>query len=410
MFMTRRRTTVTALFLASGLIVSTAGAQTTYPQTIYWGAGLIDIPVAWVSPLSGDFAMSYSGKNFKRDPGLPKINYNDRLNSQLTFSVSVFGRVEGGVAFFSSNPEWGFFGQALLVNEEQFRASPGAARWIPSIAVGMRNVGPYEQIDRFGVGYSLFPPPPGDLTGNYRHEADSLHENFNTAQTVYGVVTKSFSLSDVVGSWPDVNLSFTVGYGNGLFSDDGDLGDLYSKHETGGLFGGIKIDAQPTPNVLLSLMAENNAWDYNIGGVVDYRGLRAGVYWTEVGGSGESTPTQPERVLYGYSKLAFSVGWQSNVFALLKGDFLRNRVAELERQREQLVAEIASRQQRIAALQLEINRYEAQNLLELEQRRAEAEAQLRAEREALQRLEDRLRRLEQQSPPPPPPTSRQPER
>ena len=42
---------------------------------------------------------------------------------------------------------------------------------------------------------------------------------------------------------------------------------------------------------------------------------------------------------------------------------------------------------------------EAQNLLELEQRRAQAEQELRAEREALQRLEERLRRLEQNTPP-----------
>ena len=114
--------------------------------------------------------------------------------------------------------------------------------------------------------------------------------------------------------------------------------------------------------------------------------------------------------LYNYSKVAFTVGWQSNIFALLRGDFLQNRAAELERQRQGLLAEIAKRQQRIAALELEINRYEAQNLLELEQRRAQAESELRAEREALRRLEERLRRVEQQAPPPTttPPTTTPP--
>jgi hypothetical protein len=60
----------------------------------------------------------------------------------------------------------------------------------------------------------------------------------------------------------------------------------------------------------------------------------------------------------------------------------------------------------VQALELEINRLEAQNLLELEQRRVEAEAQLRSEREALQRLEERLKVLEGRNPPPsqqPPP-------
>jgi hypothetical protein len=152
-------------------------------------------------------------------------------------------------------------------------------------------------------------------------------------------------------------------------------------------------------------MAENNAWDFNVGASLDWRGMRAGLYWTELGaGSAQSAAnTNKEaaaRALYNYSKFAFTVGLQSNIFALLKGDFLRTHVTQLERQREVLLAEIQTRQQRIAALELEINRYEAQNLLELEQRRAAAEAELRAEREALQRLEERLRRIEERAPPP----------
>ena len=39
-------------------------AQQTYPQTLYWGAGLIDVPVAWVSPVNGDFALAFSGQTF----------------------------------------------------------------------------------------------------------------------------------------------------------------------------------------------------------------------------------------------------------------------------------------------------------------------------------------------------------
>jgi len=77
-------------------------------------------------------------------------------------------------------------------------------------------------------------------------------------------------------------------------------------------------------------------------------------------------------------------------------------VARLERTRNELLAEITNRQQRIAALELELNRYEAQNLLELEQRRQQAEAELRQEREALRRLEERLRRVESQNPQRPP--------
>jgi uncharacterized small protein (DUF1192 family) len=395
---------VTAATIGLGALASPLAAQQTYPQTLYWGAGLVDIPVAWVAPLSGDFALNYSVKTFEKgDQTVTKINYNDQLNSQLTFSLSVFGRVEAGVAFYSSNPEYGFFGQALVLNEEDYRGRPGG--WfIPSIAFGVRAIGPYAHIDRFGIGYSLLPPNPG--SPNYRHVADSIHDEFDVTPTVYGVGTKSFSLADIRSGWPDLNLSVSIGYGNGLFSDDGELGDAYAKNSTGGLFGGLKVDLTPTPNTVLSLMVENNAWDYNVGASLDWRGMRAGLYWTELGSGSPRSPTNDNdetaaRALYNYSKFAFTLGLQSNIFALLKGDFLRTRVTQLERQREALLAEIQTRQQRIAALELEINRYEAQNLLELEQRRAAAEAELRAEREALQRLEDRLKRIEDRAPPPP---------
>jgi hypothetical protein len=168
------------------------------------------------------------------------------------------------------------------------------------------------------------------------------------------------------------------------------------------LFYGAKVDFNAAPHTVVSLLAENNAWDYNIGASLSYRGVRAGAYLTELGaGSSSGTPGNGASYIYNYQKFSFTIGWQSNIFALLRGNFLQSRTAALERQRQGLLAEIARRQERIAQLELEINRYEAQNLLELEQRRAAAEVQLRDERATLQRLEDRLRRIEQQVTPPP---------
>lgn len=384
--------------LALGMIAGTARAQQTYPATLYWGTGLIDIPVAWVSPMTGDFALAYSGKVFEVDPIEPRVNYNDRINSQLTFSLSAAGRLEAGIAFYSANPEYGFFGRGLLIREQDF--SEGWGRWlVPSFALGARNVGSYGRIDRFGAGYQLLAPDDG--SPNYRHVADSLHLNFSTAPTFYGVATKSFSLAEIRSAFPDIDVSLTVGYGNGLFEDDGGL-EGYARHATGGLFYGVKTDFAPGPNLLLSLMAENNAWDFNLGASLVYRGLRAGLYLSEVGtGAASPSPDFPGTYLYGYSKVAFAFSWESNMYALLRGEVLAARADELRRQRDLLLAEIAARQQRIAALELEINRYEAQALLELEQRRAAAEAELRAEREALERLEQRLREIEQRIPPPP---------
>jgi hypothetical protein len=381
-------------FVAFGVVPwSMAVAQQEFPQTLYWGSGLIDIPVAWAPPLTGDFALGYSGKRFRVDPIAMKLNYNDRLNSQLTFSAAVFGRLEGGVAFYSSNPEYGFFVRGVLVREEDLAARGGVLSWLPAIAVGARNLGKYGHIDRFGIGYRLLPPTPQDPDA--RHEPDSLHLNFDTAPTLYAVATKSAVFDRLHG----MGLSVSVGAGNGLFSDDGGLGGAYAKNSTGGVFFGAMADFPMTPDFRLSLLAENNAWDFNVGAVAVYRGIRAGVYVTELGASSSSSTIGDVTVPQGfpnYRKVAFTLGWQSNVLALLHGDFLQKRAERLARERQQLLADIGERQRRVTALELELDRYEAQNLLELEQRRAAAEVQLRQERDALRRLEDRLKRVEQQ--------------
>jgi len=379
--------------MALGIVpCMTAAAQQDYPQTLYWGSGLIDIPVAWASPLSGDFALNYSGKRFRVDPVTTKINYNDRLNSQFTMSASALGRLEGGVAFYSSNPEYGFFVRGVLVTEDDLNMRGGWLKWLPAVAVGARNLGKYSHIDRFGIGYALLPPTPTDPDA--RHEPDSLHRNFDTAPTLYAVATKSMVFNQFHG----MGLSVSLGGGNGLFSDDGGLGGAYSKNATGGFFYGAMAEFPVSPDFRVSVMAENNAWDFNLGASANYRGLRAGFYVTELGAGSSETSTSgvsPERV-YNYRKIAFTLGWQSNVMALVRGDFLQKRAERLAHEREQLLAEIGDRQRRVAALQTELDRYEAQNLLELEQRRAAAELQLRQEKDALRRLEDRLKRLEQQ--------------
>jgi hypothetical protein len=389
-----------ALLATSAAVVlpRIANAQQTYPQTTYWGAGLIDIPVAWVSPVTGDFSVNFSGKTFHGAKASPGFAVLDGLNTNGALSFSFFGRLETGVSIYSDNPEWGLFAQGLLLNEENFRVKSGLARWVPSIAVGMRNIGPYDHIDRFTVGYNLFPGTPANP--GKQHEADSLHQNFSTGNTVYGVATKSFALNELNPGWGKTTLSFTFGYGNGLFKNDGGLGAAYAANSWNGAFGGVKVDLYPTKNSTLSFMAENNSWDYNLGASYEWHGMRAGAYWTELGGSRTDTITATAAAKeFGYSKFSFTLGWQNNVMALLRGHTLDRRVAQLERERQLLTGEITARQQRIASLELEINRYQAQNLLELEQRRAQAEQELRSEREALNRLEERLHRLEQDAPP-----------
>ncbi len=368
----------------------TGYGQTEFPQTLNWGSGLIDIPAAWVSPVTGDFALDWAARSLRTTPAIP--SYHRSLAGTAALQVALFGRAELGMSLLSSDFEHGLYGQALLFNEDDFRGRP--AGLLPSVAVGMRNVGPYSHIDRLGLGYQ-------QALGPGRASApvivpDASHRSFSTANTLYGVATKSFSLADLRPTWPDVGVSLTLGYGDGLFSNHGTLPTrTYAADATGGLFYGVKADVRPSPNTVVALMAENNAWDFNAGAYVGYRGLRAGLAMTELGaGSPRFAPSVPTSALYRYSKLDFTIGWQSNLFAIVHGDVLRNRVATLRRQQALLLAEIGQRQERIVELQGEIHRYEAQNLLELEERRAQAETQLRTETDALHRLEERLRRVE----------------
>jgi hypothetical protein len=404
---------------AAGLTLTTvcartAAAQTEFPQTRYWGTGLIDIPVASVSPLSGDFAIQYAGTGYQTSPLVPL--YHQGLNSQGNFTLALFGRAEIGVTAFSGDPEQGFSGQVLLLRDRDF-ASTSVLRYLPNVALGIRNVGPYSHIDRFNLGYGESANPNGGSAPVIR--VDSIHSSFDTKNSVYGVATKGFLLSDIKSSWPEVGVDLTVGYGDGLFSNHGNLPTrVYASNATGGLFYGVDATIRPTPNTLITVMGENNAWDFNLGAQVDYRGLRAGVAVTELGaGSQKINPADAATAIYHYTKFAFTLGWHSNIFALFKGHFLENREAALRQDRDRMLAEVAKRQSRIGELQELVKQYEAQNLLELEQRREAAQAELKAESEALHRLEERLKRVEQETgggnPPPPrenPPSAPPPHR
>ena len=192
-------------------------AQQVFPQTLHWGAGLIDIPTAWVSQENADFAVSYGAKFLQTSPTVPQYTSSSVQAGQI--SVDLFRHVELGLSIYSGDFEHGFFGRVLVINPDDF--SPQTARYMPSVAIGMRNVGPYNHIDRFGYGYFQVLPPGGGSAPKIT--ADSLHSSFQTGNTVYGVMTKHFNIEDLNSSWPDIGIGLTLGYGNGLFSNHGTL-------------------------------------------------------------------------------------------------------------------------------------------------------------------------------------------
>ena len=387
-----------ALLATSAAVVlpGIANAQETYPQTTYWGAGLIDIPVAWVSPVTGDFAVNFSGKTFHGAKASPGLSVLDGLNTNGALSFSFFGRLEAGMSIYSDNPEWGLFAQGLLINEENFRVKSGLIRWVPSVAVGMRNIGPYDHIDRFTVGYNLFPGT--EANPGKQHVADSLHQNFSTGNTVYGVATKSFALNELNPGWGKTTVSLTFGYGNGLFKNDGGLGAAYAANSWSGAFGGVKVDLYPTKSSTLSFMAENNSWDYNLGAAYEWHGLRAGAYWTELGASRADTISvaaegvRLQQVLL-HARLAEQrAGAAARTLARPPRGGARASAAAAHRRDHRAPAAhrvAGARDQPVPGAESSRARTA----------RAQAEQELRSEREALQRLEERLHKLEQDAPP-----------
>lgn len=372
-------------------VARVARAQEEFPEMLQGGSGLIDIPVAYVPPLTGDFGLTLSSTLYHTSPAIPE--YTRQFVPQGAFSVALLGRLQLGVSAYSTDPTQGFFWQALLLDQDDFHS--GIWRVLPSIAVGMRNIGPYQHIDRFGLGYGLDAVPGATAP---RLEVDSLHQSLKTGNTLYGVATKSITVGSGAPGWSTVGFSFSIGYGNGLFSNHGSIPVAeYGSAHTGGLFGGVNANIHPSVNTLITLMAENDGWDDNVGAAVSYRGIRAEVALTELGaGSYRPVAAVPTTALYNYTKVNVSLGWQGNLGGVLQGNLLADRAARLEAEHKRLLAEVGRRSARIAQLQAEIANDESQNRGDLDTRRAQIEDEIRAEEAELQQLNDEIQRIERQ--------------
>jgi hypothetical protein len=111
-----------SIFAALALCVALpAGAQQSYPQTLYWGSGLVDIPVAWVSPISGDFALGFSGKTIEGSTVSSGFDFGNGLNTNAAFSFSFFGRAEIGLEVYCDKAECVFVRRGLLLVVERDR-------------------------------------------------------------------------------------------------------------------------------------------------------------------------------------------------------------------------------------------------------------------------------------------------
>lgn len=358
-----------------------AQQQDPYHATLYQGTGLVTIPVAWVSPRSYDAWFNISAKRIPYAPGA-SMSTATLLNSNVALDVHMFNRMSVGVAAYDQNIDYGFFGQVLLLRDQI--ASP-----VPGVAVGVRNVGPMSHEDRFFVAH--------DVTFNgtgYSKYVAPQYRGFKTAPTVYGVVTKQFGLGPLTGRLPGAQAGVTLGYGNGLFSEDGGLGKSYNRRGTivKGLFLGGRLSTHPSLNSTLEFMAENDGFDWNAGAVYDWRGLSAALYGTELEEGGYNGTGN---YIYNYTKFSFALGYSGNIIDISRGVLLRTRITELTREQQRLNAEIEARARRIRGLEIALRKAQAGELAEMANRRAELERSVQEERDAIKRAEERLRSIQQ---------------
>ena len=167
-------------------------------------------------------------------------------------------------------------------------------------------------------------------------------------------------------------------------------------------------------NSTLTVLAENDGWDWNAGVVAEWRGVTVGLYGTELE-AGSRDGAEEGFNVYNYTKFNFTLGYSGNVRDISNGVVLRARITEMSREQHRLRGEIASRERRIAKLEGELAEARSGELARMDQRRRELEAAVQAEREAIKRATDRLRELEQTGgkppatkPPTPPPAAKPP--
>jgi hypothetical protein len=361
-----------------------------YHSTLYFGTGLINIPVAWVSPNSADAWVNAAGKHLPFYGADANASFSTAINTNLAIDTHWMGLFSVGASAYSQNPEYGFFGQVTLPEGK-------VSTFLPSIAVGVRNLGKYNHEDRFMVGHDIVLGPDG----KYRSISGAEYRNFKTNMTFYGVATKEFSFGALTSRMPNSSLSFSLGYGNGLFSDDGKLGAYYNKSGTlvKGMFLGGRFSAHPTLNTGLQFMLENDGWDWNTGLIYDWRGLSAGLYLTELEEGGREKGNNAG--IYNYMKTNFTLGYSGNIIDISRGVILRTRITELTREMTRLHLEIAQRERRIAGLEVTLRKAQAGELADIAKRRQELESQVQSERDAIRKAQERLEQLEKGGNPPP---------
>jgi hypothetical protein len=271
-------TSLTGLVLA-GLVAAPAleAQTTTMPSTLRYGSGFMDIPVASVLPhmaITGTYSGFFMdlGRTVQIDASGEAIGFGgpvDDFYSDASVAVGLFDRAEFGASLQSFNDAaaggnvWGLFGRVQLVRP----TNQGIG-----VAVGGR----YVTAPDFGDGTSYQPTRLGIPDNRLRSTYTGLSD-VNTELTLYGVASAHIRGFDQ-GVLPDHDLTFSLGYGTGMFQDGDALG-FYNFVGSEGWFLGSAVHIGMGDNSLLTFMGEYNGFDVNFGAELDAGGIRVGAQY-----------------------------------------------------------------------------------------------------------------------------------
>ncbi|MEA3245280.1 MAG: hypothetical protein U9Q74_03895 [Gemmatimonadota bacterium] len=352
-----------------------------YGSTLTFGTGLVSIPVAWVSPETGDLFASVSARAMGVGSYQPKAS-GSLWDLTQSLELHLGGRLSlGGSLYSTKTQQVGAFGQLVLVEQPE-----SGARWFPSIAVGTRNVGSSKYQDRFVTGERRVVDVLGD-TG-----LRGQRGVFNGSPTLYAVATREFQ-------YASGGASISVGYGNGLFKETGGLDTVNNRHGTiaPGLFLGVRYTAPAGDDGQMAFVLENNGFDWNAGVRVTFGHVSGGIYLTEL----EETKGVPaNKPLANFTKTAIAFSYNASLPGIVRGSTQRAEAAEARLELKRLEQEIEQRRvitrRLVAALQQSAR---AADEASLKQQQLLLR-QLDSEREALKDAQKRLEELGKKPPEP----------
>lgn len=272
----RRRAVVlvaATTLLAVGMAGRASAQAPTMPSTLRYGSGLLDIPVSSVLPhlhVRGTLSGFFLGldRRVEVDPFGNETGFSggvDRFSADGALAVGLYDRLETGISLQSFGDAaaggnvWGLFGRVRVWEPvDQGLGLAAGARWVRS--------------PDFGDGVDVV---PGRLGFPDRRLARSY--TGGTGLSVYGVATAYLRGFDG-GPIPENDITISLGYGSGMFRAGGKL-DLYSDGHANGWFYGTSLHVRTSPESILTLMAEHNGFDVNVGAQLDWSGVRVGAHW-----------------------------------------------------------------------------------------------------------------------------------